>query len=44
MRILGDDIAAKDEQVRALDEELYGLLLHVPNLPLPEVPVGPDES
>ncbi|MEZ4531150.1 MAG: serine--tRNA ligase [Thermomicrobiales bacterium] len=44
MRILGDDIAAKDEQVRAMDEELYGLLLHVPNLPLPEVPVGPDES
>ncbi len=27
-----------------MDEELYNLLLNVPNLPLPEVPVGPDES
>jgi seryl-tRNA synthetase len=44
MRLLGDDIAAKDEQVRGLDEELYNLLLLVPNLPLPDVPVGPDES
>ncbi len=44
MRVLGDDIAIKDEQVRAMDEELYNLLLNVPNLPLPEVPVGPDES
>lgn len=44
MRFLGDDIAARDEQVRAMDEELSNLLLLVPNLPLPEVPVGPDES
>lgn len=44
MRLLGDEIAAKDEKVRALDEELYDLLLLVPNLPLPDVPVGPDES
>lgn len=44
MRILGDEIAAKDEQVRALDDELYNVLLQVPNLPLPEVPVGADES
>jgi seryl-tRNA synthetase len=27
-----------------MDEELYNLLLNVPNLPLPDVPVGPDES
>ena len=26
MRLLGDEIAAKDEQVRAMDEELYNLL------------------
>lgn len=44
MRLLGDEIAAKDERVRAIDDELGSLLLHVPNLPLPEVPVGPDES
>lgn len=44
MRLLGDDIASKDEQVRAMDDELYNLLLLVPNLPLPDVPVGADES
>jgi seryl-tRNA synthetase len=44
MRVLGDEIAAKDDQVRAMDDELYNLLLQVPNLPLPGVPVGPDES
>jgi seryl-tRNA synthetase len=44
MRLLGDSISAKDEQVRAMDEELYNLLLQVPNLPLPGVPVAPDES
>ena len=44
MRLLGDEISAKDEQVRAMDEELSNLLLLMPNMPLPEVPVGPDES
>ena len=44
MRLLGDEIAARDERVRTMDEELSNLLLLVPNLPLPGVPVGPDES
>ena len=44
MRILGDEIAAKDEKVRAMDEELYNLLLQMPNLPMAGVPVAPDES
>jgi seryl-tRNA synthetase len=44
MRLLGDEIAAKDEQVRAMDEELYNLLLQMPNLPMEGVPVAPDES
>lgn len=44
MRLLGDEISQKDELVRSMDEELRNLLLLVPNLPLPEVPVGPDES
>ena len=44
MRLLGDEIAAKDEQVRAMDEELYNLLLQMPNLPMDGVPVAPDES
>jgi seryl-tRNA synthetase len=43
MRLLGDDIASKDEQVRRMDEELYNLLLQMPNLPMPGVPVAPDE-
>lgn len=44
MRALGDEIAIRDERVRAMDEELHELLLLMPNMPLPEVPVGPDES
>jgi seryl-tRNA synthetase len=44
MRQLGDEIAEKDEQVRVMDEELYSLLLQMPNLPLAGVPVAPDES
>ncbi len=43
MRVLGDEIAVRDEQVRAMDEELHNLLLLMPNMPLPDVPVGPDE-
>ncbi len=44
MRLLGDEIATKDERVRAMDEELYNLLLQMPNLPMAGVPVAPDES
>ncbi len=44
MRALGDEISALDEQVRAIEDELHQHMLNVPNLPLPEVPVGPDES
>ena len=44
MRGLGDRIAALDEEVKAVDARLHDLMLLVPNLPLPNVPVGPDES
>ncbi|MCA9876987.1 MAG: serine--tRNA ligase [Thermomicrobiales bacterium] len=44
MRELGDRIAELDEQAKAADEYLHDLMLHVPNLPLPHVPVAPDES
>jgi seryl-tRNA synthetase len=44
MRGLGDQIDALDAESREIDETLRDLLLRVPNLPLPEVPVGPDES
>ncbi|MEZ4500511.1 MAG: aminoacyl--tRNA ligase-related protein [Thermomicrobiales bacterium] len=33
-----------DEQVRHVEDDLHALMLTVPNLPLPQVPVGPDES
>lgn len=44
LRVLGDSIAELDEQSKQIDTELHQLMLQVPNLPLPEVPVGPDES
>jgi seryl-tRNA synthetase len=44
MRALGDRIQELDEQVSAIDQQLNGLLLEVPNLPDDDVPVGPDES
>jgi seryl-tRNA synthetase len=44
MRELGDRIAALDEEVSGVDTQLHGLMLRVPNLPLPHVPVAPDES
>jgi seryl-tRNA synthetase len=44
MRDLGDRISALDEQAKAADERLHDLMLYVPNLPLPHVPVAPDES
>jgi seryl-tRNA synthetase len=44
MRTLGDQIDKLDADAKAIDDALNELLLTVPNLPLPEVPVGPDES
>lgn len=44
MRELGDRIQALDAQVNETDAALSALLLEMPNLPDPDVPVGPDES
>ncbi|MFT4038847.1 MAG: serine--tRNA ligase [Thermomicrobiales bacterium] len=44
MRELGDRISALDETVKAADDELHQMMLRVPNMPLPHVPVWPDES
>jgi seryl-tRNA synthetase len=44
LRGIGDTIDALDAETRLIDEQLRDLLLRVPNLPLPEVPDGPDES
>lgn len=44
MRQLGDRIEELDRELAAVEEALQALLLEVPNLPDPDVPVGPDES
>ncbi len=43
MKLVGDQISELDAQASAIDLELHNLLLDLPNLPLPEVPVGKDE-
>ena len=40
VRLIGDRIAALDEQVREFDEKILHTLLFIPNLPLAGVPVG----
>ena len=44
VRTMGERLKELDEQVRKVEEELRGLMLALPNLPLEEVPVGPDAS
>ncbi len=41
---LKERIAALEDEVRGVEAELDDALLRLPNLPDPEVPVGPDES
>lgn len=43
-RELRSRIKAVEEEVRGLDDNLYELLLSVPNIPQPSVPIGRDES
>ena len=44
MREIGDRIKALDDELRQVESELNALLFEVPNMPHPDVPVGPDES
>ena len=44
MRALGDQIKELEDGVRELDEQLRRELLNLPNMPLPDVPKGSDES
>jgi len=44
LRDLGDRIAVLDEETKETDQQLQMALLQVPNLPLPHVPVGADDS
>ncbi len=44
MRSVGDEISALDQKVKAIDAELYQLMLLVPNLPHESVPPGASEA
>ena len=43
MRAVGDQITEIDNRVRAVDEALLAKVAVIPNLPMPETPVGKDE-
>lgn len=40
---LKQDLKTIDEQLKPIEKELNELMLYVPNIPLPEVPMGKDE-
>ena len=44
MRLVGDQIAALDEQVRQVEAELTALVASIPNIPDPSTPPGADDS
>lgn len=44
MSEIGNRIKALDEELRQVEADLYDRQLYVPNMPAPDVPVGPDES
>lgn len=44
MKEIGTRISELDDRVRETDTSLHDLLLALPNIPDPEVPVGPDAS
>jgi seryl-tRNA synthetase len=44
MRAVGDQIDALESDLKAVEIDLEAAMLQVPNLPGPDVPVGPDES
>ncbi len=43
MRLVGDEIAAMDDMVRAIDEALLKMVASIPNIPDPSTPYGKDE-
>ncbi|MGH7893548.1 MAG: serine--tRNA ligase [Candidatus Binatia bacterium] len=43
-RVLGDRIPEAEKAVTTAEEAFTKLMLEVPNLPHPDVPIGPDES
>ena len=44
MRSLGDNIAALDEELKAVEAELFDVLAGIPNIPDADVPIGVDDK
>lgn len=44
MKVVSDSITALDETIRAIEEKQQQLIMTIPNTPLPQVPIGKDES
>lgn len=44
MRAVGDKISALDNELREVEENLRDILLHIPNIPAADVPIGKDEN
>jgi seryl-tRNA synthetase len=44
MSQLGDEISQLNDELRQVEADLYKMQLEVPNMPAPDVPVGPDEA
>ena len=41
---VGDEIKTLDDRLKQVDDELFEAMARIPNLPLPGVPVGKDDS
>jgi len=44
MREVGDNIKALDDEIRVLDEQIFQIMLSIPNLPHESVPIGETEE
>ena len=44
MKVVSDAITSLDDTIRSIEEKQQQLIMTIPNVPLPQVPVGKDES
>ena len=44
MRAVGDKISSLDNELKTVEENLRDILLHIPNIPKDDVPIGKDDS
>ena len=44
MREVGEKISAMDAELKAVEEKLRDVLLHIPNMPKADVPIGKDDT